>query len=190
MHANDVENYFLQFSFLDIRQIANIKNQSSEIDPKAPEGPFLILFQRDLLAAYQEIAPEITSNVMKYYVQHAPQWLSWKNVALSVYAEVPPYTVEATKTSTNLPQAIDVVYLLQNRSARLKHFFTQKNKDTPYIALSNINFTFWKSIGNHNRSTERRIEKLKNLVNERIIDTSQINHTDLRLRAHLCNMEK
>ena len=31
MHANDVENYFLQFSFLNIRQIANIKNQSSEI---------------------------------------------------------------------------------------------------------------------------------------------------------------
>ena len=41
------------------------------LNPKAPEGPFLTLFQRDLLAAYQEVEPEITSNVMKYYVQHA-----------------------------------------------------------------------------------------------------------------------
>ena len=31
----------------------------------------ITLFQRDLLAAYQEVEPEITSNVMKYYVQHA-----------------------------------------------------------------------------------------------------------------------
>ena len=31
IHANDVENYFLQFSFLDIRQTASIKNQNSEI---------------------------------------------------------------------------------------------------------------------------------------------------------------
>ena len=66
----------------------------------------------------------------------------WKSVALSGYAEVPPYTVEANKTSTNLPLAVDVVSLLQNRAARLKHFFTQKSKETPYINLSNINSTF------------------------------------------------
>ena len=146
MHANNVGNYFLQFSFLDIRQIANIKNQSSEIDSKAPEGPFLILFQRDLFAANQEIAPKITCNVMEYYVQHASQWLSWKDAVLSVYAEVPLCTVEATKISTSLPQAVDVVFLLQNRSDRLKHFFNQKSKETPYIALSNLNSTSWKSI--------------------------------------------
>ena len=46
------------------------------LNTKAPEYPFLILFQQDLFAAYQEIAPEITGNVMKYYVQHACQWLS------------------------------------------------------------------------------------------------------------------
>ena len=159
------------------------------LNPKAPKGPFLTLFQRDLLAAYQEVEPEITSNVMKYYVQHASQWLSWKNVALSVHAKVPPYTVEATKTSTSLLQAVDVVSLLQNRSTRLKHFFTQKSKKAPCLALSNISSTFWKLIDNHSRSTERRIGKLKNLVNERIIDTSHFNRTDLRLRAYLCNME-
>ena len=49
---------------------------------------------------------------------------------------------------------------------------------------------FWKSIDNHNRSTEGRIRRLKELINKKIRDEpTQLTHFDLRLRAHLCNME-
>ena len=51
------------------------------LHPKAPEGPFLCLFQRDLLCSYFEIEPNISEVAMKYFLLNASQWLSWKNVA-------------------------------------------------------------------------------------------------------------
>ena len=35
----------------------------------APEGPFLTLFQSDLLFAYSENAPDINNLVMNYYLE-------------------------------------------------------------------------------------------------------------------------
>ena len=51
---------------------------------------------------------------------------------------------------------------------------------------------FWKSIDNHNRSTKRKIERLKELINKKS-EMSQLNLSILIcvcvLTAHLCNME-
>ena len=73
------------------------------LNRKAAEGPFSI-FQRDLLS-FVEIDPNITDVVLKYFFAHASQWLSWKNVALSVYAKLALYTAEAVKSSKSLPEA-------------------------------------------------------------------------------------
>ena len=159
------------------------------LHPKTPEGPFLCLFQRDLLCSYFEIEPNISEVAMKYFLSHASQWLSWKNVALSVFAEVAPYTAEAVKTSESFPTDVDVCALLQDRSTLLKQFFTAKSKEAPCIT-TDITPMFWKSIENHNRSTERRIGRLKGLINNKVQDDpTQLSLSDLRLRAHLCNME-
>ena len=56
------------------------------LNPKVPEGLFLSIFHRDLLSCFVEIDPNITDVVMKYFLAHASQCLSWKNVALSVHA--------------------------------------------------------------------------------------------------------
>ena len=45
------------------------------LNPKAPEGPFLSIFYRDLLSCFVEIDPNITDVVMKYFLAHASQWL-------------------------------------------------------------------------------------------------------------------
>ena len=58
------------------------------LNPKAPKGPFLSIFHRDLLSCFVEIDTNITDVVMKYFLAHASQRLSWKNVALSVHAKV------------------------------------------------------------------------------------------------------
>ena len=56
--------------------------------------------------------------------------------------------------------------------------------------MTRVQPSFWKSIDNHNRSTERRIGRLKELINKKIRDEpSQPAHSDLRLRAHLCKMK-
>ena len=94
---------------------------------------------------------------MKYFLAHASQWLSWKNIASSVHAKVTPYTAETVKSSKSLTEEVDVRSLLQDRRSRLKHFFTIWSKEAP--SMTRVQPSFWKSIDNHNRSTERRIGK-------------------------------
>ena len=58
--------------------------------------------------------------------------------------------------------------------------------------MTRIQPSFWKSIDNHNRSTKRKIERLKELINKKS-EISQLNLSILIcvcvLTAHLCNME-
>ena len=58
--------------------------------------------------------------------------------------------------------------------------------------MTRIQQSFWKSIDNHNRSTKRKIERLKELINKKS-EISQLNLSILNcvcvLTAHLCNME-
>ena len=63
----------------------------------AAEGPSLVLFTREVLLAYKEVDLPVFEAIWKHIVQHASQWLSPKNIALSVHDEVPPYTVDAVK---------------------------------------------------------------------------------------------
>ena len=70
----------------------------THLNPKASEGPFLSIFHCHLLSCFVEIDRNITDAVMKYFLAHASQCLSWKNVALSVHAKVAPYTAEAVKS--------------------------------------------------------------------------------------------
>ena len=56
--------------------------------------------------------------------------------------------------------------------------------------MARVQLSFWKSIDNHNLPTERRTRRLKELINKKIRDEpTQLNHSDLRLRAYLCNNE-
>ena len=159
------------------------------LKPTASEGPFLTLFHRDILSAYRDIDLEIADVALKYFLKHATCWLSQKNVALSVYGETPSYSVEAVKVCM-LPDTVDIKSHLMDRITRLKHFFTTQSKIAPCISYSGIPPQFWKTIHNNNRSNERRIGRLKNIVNGKIRDEpSQMNKTDMRLRAFLCNME-
>ena len=59
--------------------------------PKACDGLFLTLFQRDLVLAYQRIDEQV---VFKYFVENGSQWLSPKNVALSLFSDISPLSLE------------------------------------------------------------------------------------------------
>ena len=73
-----------------------------------------MLFTRDLLLAYKEVDLPVFEAIWKHFVQHASQWLSPKNIALSVHAEVPPYTVEAVKEKA-FPKNVDIQQALLKR---------------------------------------------------------------------------
>ena len=101
------------------------------LNSKAPEGPFLSILYRDLLSCFVEIDPNITDVVMKYFLAHASQWVSWKNVALSVHTKVALYTAKIVKSSKSLTEKVDVRSLLQDRRSRSKHFFINRSKEAP-----------------------------------------------------------
>ena len=65
------------------------------LKPLAAEGPGITLFQRNLLLAYNEIDSELAEAALKYFYDHAQQWVTPINVTISVHAEVSPYCVEA-----------------------------------------------------------------------------------------------
>ena len=63
------------------------------LKPSAAEGPRITLFQRDLLLAHREIDSELADVVPKHFYEHAVRWMSPVNIALGVFAEVPPYSI-------------------------------------------------------------------------------------------------
>ena len=158
------------------------------LKPQAAEGPQLTLFQRDLLNSYQEIDREIADVVFKYFLDHGVHWLSPKNVSLSVFSEVPPYCMEAVKTAS-FPDVVNTRALLQDRTSRLRHFFTSASKNAPCITMTSVSPNFWKTIDNNNRSTERRIGKLRSIVQSKISDNAASGLVDVKIRAYLCAME-
>ena len=56
------------------------------LKPLVAEGSEITLFQRNLLHAYRDIGPELAKVALKYFYEHAVQWLSTINIALSVFA--------------------------------------------------------------------------------------------------------
>ena len=81
------------------------------LKPSAAVGPRITLFQCDLLLGYREIDSELADVFLKYFYEHAVQWMLPVNVALSAFAEVSPYFIEAVKTS-HYPDSVDARKLL------------------------------------------------------------------------------
>ena len=91
----------------------------------------VVLFTRNLLLAYKEVDLPVFEAIWKLFFWHASQWLSPKNVALSVHAEVPPYTIDAVKEKA-FPKNVDIQQALLKRK-QLRDFFTEESKFSPCI---------------------------------------------------------
>ena len=125
-----------------------------------------------------------------YFVPHASKWLSPVNVALNVYAETPPYGVEAVSFSESFPDFLEIRTLLNDPKKSLRHFFTKQSQEAPCISASHLNPSSWRAIDYHNRSTERRIGILKKIIHQKIFDAPEcMNRTDTRLRECMCNLD-
>ena len=56
------------------------------LNPAAAEGPAAI-FQRDFLLAYREVDVEQADVALKYFCEHALQWMTPTNVGLNAFSE-------------------------------------------------------------------------------------------------------
>jgi len=101
-------------------------------------------------------------------------------------------------TSSEGSQNVNINALLCDRSTRLKQFFTSDSKNAPCVSYA-VDTRFWKSVDNNNRSTERRIGELRDILQERRVKSGQerpvesaslsLNQTDIRLHSYLCTMK-
>ena len=82
------------------------------------------------------------------------------------------------KTSSSLPADVDTRVQLQRRAARLRNFFTVQSQRAPCVTHNSIPAMFWKTIENNNRCTERRIGKLKNIIQDRVCDDKRNRRND------------
>ena len=87
----------------------------------AAEGPSVVLFNKRFTTCIQGSWFASFEAIWKHFVQHASLWLSPKNIALSVHAEVPPYTVDAVKEKA-FPKNVDIQQALLKRK-QLRDFF-------------------------------------------------------------------
>ena len=158
------------------------------LKPQAFEAPFFTLFQRNLLDACRNIDVELAEQCSKYFLHHASQWLSSKNVALWVHSEVPLFCTEAVKASS-FPDTVDTKALLKNRKSRLRDFFTSESRAAPWIFMPGINPKFWKAIDNNNHSTKRCIGRLKSIIRNKVDNKAALSLVNSKPRAYLCSME-
>ena len=93
------------------------------------------------------------------------------NAALSVYAEVPPYCVEAVQTG-HFPDSVDARKLLQERRASLKEFFTLGSKAAACILYSEVPKAHWRISTSTIELRKDTIAKLKCVVQNQIRDSS------------------
>ena len=91
--------------------------------------------------------------------------------------------------SESFPDSAEIGTLLSNQKKRLTHFFTRQSKEIPCISASNLNPSFWRATDCHNRSTERRIGILKEIINKIFDAPKYMNPKDIRLRAYMCNLD-
>ena len=103
-----------------------------------------------------------------------------RNVALSVHPKLHHTLLKQLKVQSLTEE--DVRSLFQDRRSRLMHFFTSSSKEATCISMTRVQSSFWKSIDNHNRSTKRRIGRLKELINKK----SEISQLNLPILICVC----
>ena len=106
----------------------------------ACEGPFVPLFQKDLLLAFEAVDPDVCKVVNRYFLQHAKSWLSPHNIALSVYSENSPMTKKVLTSLTSLSEEVATKDLLLTRRAKLSDFLSFPVKLRNASRLTRPNF--------------------------------------------------
>ena len=74
-----------------------------------------------------------------------------------------------------------------NLSSEIEEIFTVGSQTSACALCANMLY-LWRSMDN-NRSTKRRIRKLKNVNQERVCDDGNFHSTDLQPRSYLCNVK-
>ena len=112
----------------------------THLKPHACEGPFVTLFQRDLLLAFKAVDSDVRKVVNRYFLQHAKSWLSPHNIALSVYSENPSKTTKVLTSLTSLPEEVAIEDLLSTKRAKLRDFLPFPVKPHHASRLAQLNF--------------------------------------------------
>ena len=150
------------------------------LHPRVPQGPENVLFARDLMKSFG-----VPDTVKEVFLNHAEQWLCPMNAAVIVHKENPTISSKDIKkirvTSVNTR---DLCW--GNR--QIRSFLSVESACAPCISTGSSEF--WRSIDNHNRSSERYIGKMGLVFKKGWVRDNNNQTVDDRVRGYVLNMER
>ena len=149
-------------------------------NPSIPEGPGIMLDIRNNLldAADLYCIPTATMQQMqKIFTSHGMAWLSKENIALSVLSPNNSLTVEKVSEVNHSLDEITRRSMLWNKKFKLVDFLSCESKQAPCLSEADADADFWKVTMSSNRSCERYIGQMKNILEgKQIRDDKDIDH--------------
>ena len=153
----------------------------TNLAPTVPDAPSIILLTRDLMKDFG-----VPDSVKQCFLEHAQHWMSPVNAAVCVHQEAPAILKEDLKKIRVL--SVNTRELCWSNKP-VKSFLTVESVRAPCITRGSS--PYWRSLENHNRSTERYIDKMSNVIkHQRVKDQKKAsNKVDCRIRGYVLNME-
>ena len=127
----------------------------------------------------------VPDRVREIFLDHAVTWMSPTNVAVEVHKESPAVLLEDVKKIRKL-SAKTREPCWSNKP--IKHFFTVETcACAPSLSVGSS--LFWRSVDNHNRTSERYIGKVALVLNNGWVKDRCDDTLDSRVRGYVLNME-
>ena len=153
-------------------------------NPEITEGPQIMLNIRDYILQAGEIffiPISIMERMKKIYVVHGMAWLGEENAALSVLSPNNSLTIQSIKSVQQTLNDTTRRNRLWDKNYHLEDFLTVDSINAPCLSEDIIDFNFWKITMNSNRSCERYIGRMKNIIEGKQIVEDE--NTDERIKS-------
>ena len=149
--------------------------------PSVCDGPANVLFTRNYQVYFDDQMTEIIeSSVKKIFIKHALTWLSLENLSVAVFSDLPPITKQYVQRIR--VQTIDRDRLLWVKNIGLRDFFRIEPQFSPCLHKGSA--LFWKTASNHNRTCERFIGRMADILEQGLIKDSP--DIDTKAHGYLC----
>ena len=151
----------------------------TNLHPRVPDGPLIMLKARDLMRLHG--VPEAVKTI---FLDHAERWLCPINAAVVIHQEIPPILKEDLKKIRTT--SVNTRALCWGKSG-IRKFLTMESVCAPCLSFGSS--LYWRSLDNHNRSCERYIGKMAPILKSGRVKDSLDKHVDQKVHGCVLNME-
>ena len=148
--------------------------------PSATDGPQIMLDIRDYMlnaSEFYQFPLTITERLKKIFLPHGLSWLSGDNVALAVLSDNNVLSIENVMSTDSSLIRAERESMLWETKYKLENFLCVETKLAPCLQNYEHKIEFWKATMNNNRSCERYIGRIKEIIeNKKLKEDDEIDN--------------